>query len=172
MTRDCDNFVRKPNHEEMVISVKSKGTSVSYRHMFLSAVKIRWESRRLTESDEPAVVREPLESTRKFSAKSPITAAGKKYTSIKQLCATPTEDDSIYRDVYGRTVFCTQMRFPCFDSYDYITENRYYRWFFIKEDNRLTRVYYEDESDVVIVTEDVENLESDCLEQMKEKMFL
>lgn len=50
-------------------------------------------------------------------------------------------------------------RFPCFDSHDFTYENRFYRWLFLRENDRLTRVYHEDETGSVYVTEDVKYLE-------------
>ena len=60
----------------------------------------------------------------------------------------------------------------CFDSYDYANETRYYRWFFIKEKGKLTRIYYADERNRIQVTEDVRNLENKCLEKMRKEGWI
>ena len=59
-------------------------------------------------------------------------------------------------------MLCIIERFPCFDSFDAMYEHRFYHWYFLREGDSLTRVYYEDEDDEVCVTEDVENLEYNC----------
>ena len=63
-------------------------------------------------------------------------------------------------------------RFPCFDSYDYAHENRYYWWLFIKEKGKLTRIYHADGTHKIQVTEDVRNLEDKCWQQMKKMDWL
>lgn len=84
-----------------------------------------------------------------------FVAGGKHYSSPEQLCTEKLQEDGTYRDVYGRDVFGYKERFPCFDSYDYLYEHRYFRWFYIREGDSLCCVYYEDERDSVEVTEDV-----------------
>lgn len=99
-------------------------------------------------------IREPREKKRKASSGS-FTAAGKQYSSWKQLCQTPTETIGISKDIYGRKVFYIMERFPCFDSYDYLHENRYYRWFYLAEGGVLTQVYLEDGRATAEITDDV-----------------
>ena len=94
-------------------------------------------------------------------------AAGKAYVNWKKLCVKESDREDIYYDVYGREVLCIFELFPCFDSYDYLYEDRYYRWFFIKEDGKLTRIYCADQRGTIQVTEDVQNLENKCREQMQ-----
>ena len=96
----------------------------------------------------------------------PFSAAGKLYLNIGQLYSGE-EADGLTTDIHGRQVFYYRERFPCFDSYDYLHEHRYYRWFLLKENGRLTRVYTADESGWLHVTEDVENLERKLTEELK-----
>lgn len=83
-------------------------------------------------------------------------AAGRCYFSLKALTAVVIDENKgLYKDIFGRRVLAVKERFPCFDSYDYQYEKRYYRWFYLIYKNRLTCVYYEDESNVIEVTKDV-----------------
>jgi hypothetical protein len=59
-----------------------------------------------------------------------------------------------YRDVYGRRVLYFRERFPCFDVYDRMHENRYYHWYVILHDGGVALVYTEDEKPGVKVHED------------------
>ena len=82
-------------------------------------------------------------------------AAGKPYLAVSQLKAK--EEGELngvlyrgfkvpqYRDVHGRRVLYFRERFPCFDSYDRLHENRYYHWYAIESDGKVTLVYTEDE---------------------------
>ena len=59
-------------------------------------------------------------------------------------------------------------RFPCFDSADYLHEDRYFRWYFLCRRGKLTLVYHTDRTPLVAVTEDVRDLEDDCWKRMRE----
>ena len=95
-------------------------------------------------------------------------AAGKIYANWKKLCVKQSDKENVYYDAYGREVLCLTELFPCFDSYDYMHENRHYRWFFIREKGKVTRVYYSDTRPTIEITEDVRYVENDCLERMLE----
>ena len=125
-----------------------------------SGRKIEWVA-------EDGSVRIPEEKKTEFPYPGRFTAAGKTYRSWKELCTEPDESGLLCKDIYGRQVLYLSELFPCFDSYDYLNENRYYRWFFIKENGKLTRVYCADQRGVIQVTEDVRNLEYRCCEQMQ-----
>ena len=56
--------------------------------------------------------------------------------------------------------------FPCFDSYDYMYENRRYHWFFLREGDTLNRVYYTDEQNRLHITEDLANVTRSRWEEM------
>ena len=60
----------------------------------------------------------------------------------------------VYQDIYGRRVLYFCERFPCFDSYDRLYENRYYHWYAIDNGGKVTLVYSEDEQPGVQVHED------------------
>lgn len=112
-------------------------------------------------------VRIPEETIKDFVYPGLFVAAGKVYTSWKSLCIKQEDSDFLYKDIYGREVFYDAELFPCFDSYDYANETRHYRWFFIREKGKLTRVYYTDGRRQIQVTENVRNLENRCLEPMQ-----
>ena len=95
-------------------------------------------------------------------------AAGAAYDNWEKLCIKESDRKDVYYDVYGREVLCLAELFPCFDSYDYMHETRHYRWFFIQEKGKLTRVYYTDSRPTIEITEDVRYVENDCLNRMLE----
>lgn len=114
-------------------------------------------------------LRKPAPKERNFLYPGVFTAGGKIYSNISQLCVEKLDQwGHICRDVYGREVFAEWERFPCFDSYDYLYEHRYYRWFYIRDNDRLICVYYEDEKKKITVTEDVKKLPDRCWKTMKE----
>ena len=95
-------------------------------------------------------------------------AAGKHYRDLTQLRHDRGDHIYLSRDIYGREIFYLCKSFPCFDEFDALYDDRLYRWYFIREEGRLTRIYYCDGDDTVSVTEDVQNLEDWCLETMLE----
>lgn len=78
----------------------------------------------------------------------PFWAAGKEYRSLRQLWAYEISNGEYrtvkYIDCYKRTVIDACERFPCFDSYDYASENRYYHNCFIMDNNQLSYIYFSD----------------------------
>lgn len=143
----------------LVMEITGDGERVNHRCHSSGSRRLRWISRERDDKGEPCVVRVPEESNVTFPSRIGIKAAGRSYTSLDQLTAKQV-GDSEYRDVYGRMVVTAAERFPTFDSYDRLYETRHYRWWFIIEDGRLTRVYAEDDWNEVWVTEDVLDLES------------
>lgn len=118
-------------------------------------------------------VRIPNGTDKSFLHPGLFFAAGKVYPSLNALRVKALDPDGyVYQDIYGREVFCFAELFPCFDSYDYANETRHYRWFFIKENGRLTRIYHTDGRNTVHVTEDLRDLEDICLEQMQAQGWL
>lgn len=147
--------------------VCGSGTKVDYDYSMYSTQRIRWVSREKNELGEPLSVRIPSETSQKFSYFRDFIADGKTYQTWDQLCQTETETPDLYRDIYGRLVFYTTELFPCFDSYDYLYENRRYRWFFILGDGKMTRVFYTDGRSNIHVTEDVECIEDKCWKELQ-----
>lgn len=82
-------------------------------------------------------------------------AAGRPYLTPSQLKAKADgELDGVlyrgykvpvFRDSFGRKVLYFRERFPCFDVYDSMHENRYYHWFAILHEGGVALVYIEDE---------------------------
>ena len=96
----------------------------------------------------------PPERKRPKPAPPPLfVAAGRRYICERQLTALKTETERVYTDAFGRTVLALRERFPCFDSYDYLYEDRYYRWYFIVHDGALSLVRTQDDRDEYTVTE-------------------
>ena len=140
----------------MLVSESNSKVYVSYDY------GIRWKN-------PDGSIRTPEEAKRKFPYPGVFLAGGRPYTSIKQLCAEKLDEyGHVCRDVYGREVFAEWERFPCFDSYDYLYENRYYRWFYIRSGDSLTCVYYTDEQHTVEVTDDVKKMPQRCWKAIEE----
>ena len=135
--------------------------------------ELRWDGgRQILWVTPEGGTRIPEERNREFVYPGAFTAAGKVYPGWKALCSDWDGSGCLCRDIYGREVFCISELFPCFDSYDYANETRYYRWFFIKEKGKLTRIYYADERNRIQVTEDVRDLENKCLEKMRKEGWI
>lgn len=127
---------------------------------FRSSTKLRWVN-----PSNPQFFRTPEPTEKEYLAGLPFVAGGKTYISFSQLCC-PQSDGST-RDIYGRRTLCFRERFPCFDSYDYLYENRYYRWAFLCSDGKLTRVFQADQGRKLHVTEDAAQLEVDFWKDFK-----
>ena len=142
------------------IRISEKGAGIDHELRWDGGKEIYW-----TSSD--GSFRIPEEENKTYRYPGPFMAAGRPYVGWRGLVAQEDETGHICKDIYGREVFYVWELFPCFDSYDYANENRYYRWFFIKEDGKLTRVYYADERNTLEVTEDVLKLENRCSSEME-----
>lgn len=151
------------NHETMHVSQIHAGID----H------ELRWDGgRQICWVAPDGTVRIPEETRKEFPYPGVFVAAGRTYPSWKALCVSQDETGHFCKDLYGRDVFYIRERFPCFDSFDYANETRYYRWFFLREKGRLTRIYYADERNKIQITEDVRNLENSCRQQMQELGWL
>ena len=149
------------------LCVVGNGTRVNYEPGGLYGTKcLWWVSEETDEKGDPVYIRESKERTTKYPAALPFKVAGKLYLSLSQLYGGEVTD-GVTTDVHGRQILCYRERFPCFDSFDYLHELRYYRWFLLKENGNLTRVYTADESGWIHVTEDVENLENKMVDELK-----
>lgn len=142
---------------EMVLR-QTKEDATAVRRFVPSSVKVEWVSKQTDDQGEPLYIRKPETQKREFLQQTGFLAAGKAYRNVAQLSAQETEDDHFCRDIYGREVLCFWERFPCFDSYDYLYEDRYYRWFFIRQDDKVTLVYCADTQPGIEVTEDVQEI--------------
>lgn len=160
-----DRFRIDPEKTAYVPEKTGRGEPCDYNLGRYGSSALRWVTREQDPSSQPLGVREPQETTKVYTG--PFSAAGMPYTSRSQLCAKEGESREWCYDIYGRKVFCYRERFPCFDSYDYLYENRYYRWFFFLGDGTMTRVYYSDDQPETYVTEDVRNIENKCWEVME-----
>ena len=129
------------------------------------SVRLEWVSRETDAGGVPLRVRTPESRTVTMPA-SGFTAAGKRYKDLGQLVRRRENGGSWATDAYGRNVLALAERFPCFDSSDYLYEDRYFRWFFLCLDGKLTCVYHTDGADTVTVTEDVLDLEKECWAEM------
>ena len=152
----------EPWSGEMVLEAAGPGKRAGYKLASYSTVTLRWVSRERGADGKPLRVREPHESTVKYALAGGFTAAGRRYGALSELFTEHDKTKTFCRDRCGREVLYLAERFPCFDSFDAMYEHRFYRWYFLREGDSLTRVYYEDEDDEVCVTEDVENLEYNC----------
>lgn len=154
----------------MLLTSPGEGAGVSLGSGFRAGCKLLWVSRKKDAEGKPLSTRAPQERTQVFSIYDGFEAAGRQYKHFGELTKKKLSDN-LARDRYGREVFMCWERFPCFDSFDAMYENRFYRWYFLREGDRLTRVYYADEDDEIYVTEDVENLEHNCWDEMLEQGY-
>ena len=127
-----------------------------YIHSF--SPRLKWVSRILGEDGQPAEERQPLETKERFFLSEGFVAAGRYYSRLDQLISVETETPGLYVDAFGRKVLYTYERFPCFDVYDEMNENRYYRWFYLVVEGKVTVVYYADCSNAIDVTEDAASI--------------
>lgn len=136
--------------------MKNQWTLQAHNASNTSYLALKWVCPEVDDQGLPAE-RLPEAVKASWPVKHGFFAAGKQYRSLQQLTATEIGKYH-YRDIYGRDVIALRELFPCFDSYDYLHENRYYRWFFLRDDQKLTMVYYADTRDTLEVTEDVAQL--------------
>lgn len=151
---------------DMALRSVGPGERADYPRCSYGTVRVRWVSRQTGEDGEPVSIREPQPETSEQPADD-FVAAGRHYAELK-LIQEKDAGGSWYLDMYGRRVLCVLERFPCFDESDYLYENRYYRWYFLFENGRLTRVQHTDGTPTVTVTEDVSDLERRCWEAIRE----
>lgn len=171
-------FQRKPIEDKsvfpdlhMVPQALGTGEFVRYSSSLYTTTAIEWVSTEQNAAGNPMAVRIPEESTKTFQASKPFTAMGKEYQTLEQLCAKQAAPPYLFLDIYGRFVFYRTERFPCFDIYDSLYENRHYRWFYILGEQEITRVQYTDTEEEIFVTEDVANIEDDSWEELCELDF-
>lgn len=166
---DWGSCERTPWQEDMVMQPSGGAGRVTYdRESYLTEC-LHWVSRQ-----NPGQTRMPQEKTLRFRAGAVFTAAGKQYSHLGQLREKRVPDDTFrwYQDIYGREVFAMSKRkYMAMDVYDTMYDNRCCRWYFIREGLKLTRIYHDDESPFVYVTEDVRELEYDLWREMKNHRY-
>ena len=134
-----------------------------------STEKVEWVSPETDETGAPVKTRQPEEHTRKYGKHTGFSLAGKYYRNLNHFLRTQAGEWG--EDIYGRTVFCTKERYPCFDSFDALYEDRYFRWFFIRQGNSLSQLFVADDRNTVYVTEDLGNIQRWAWERMKATGF-
>lgn len=152
---------------EMTLQAVGWTDMVKYNTLSYSAVGVQWISQETEEDGSTRRTRQPQEHTTCYTG-FPIQAAGKTYRDLRQLTCGKKGHYRLYRDVHDRLVFQMVKPFPCFDEFDAMCETRMYRWYFLRENGRLTRIFTADDSDEIYVTEDVARLESFVWEHMKQ----
>ena len=145
---------------DMVPRASGKGARVEHSggggYSSAGSTRIQWVSR---ETDAEG---EPIQERRQSPAEVKI------YPDLSKLAVHEEQSGPWALDMYGRTVLALRERFPCFDSSDLLYEHRYFRWFYLFQDGKLTCVYHTDESHTVTVTEDVLDIEDQCWREMQE----
>lgn len=150
----------------MLLRSPGGGGKVKFGGSLRGAERLLWVSPEQDAEGRPVQTRKPRERTRVSPYPGGFEAAGRRYKGLEELAAEQLEDGACL-DSYGRKVLCITERFPCFDSFDALYEHRFYRWYFLRVGDSLTRVYHEDESGRVYVTEDVEALEFNCWREFR-----
>lgn len=150
---------------EMTLKAVGWADMVRYDAASYSAMRLQWISQETEEDGSTRRTRQPHEHTTRYSG-FPIQAAGKTYHSLDQLTCGNKGHCRLYRDIHNRLVFRMVKPFPCFDEFDAMYETRMYRWFFLREGDKLTRIHTSDDSSEIYVTEDVERLECFVWEHM------
>ncbi len=166
--RELPACTRRVWTDDLVMKPAGGTGRVSYDGKTYLAERLRWESSR-----DSGIFREPQPSTRKFRRGDGFTAAGRDYDSLRQLRVKQVPEESgWYEDQYGREVlYLAERKYFAMDIYDTLYDNRCLRWYFIRENHKLTRIYSDDESSWIYVTEDVQDLEYDCWREMKNRHY-
>lgn len=116
--------------------------------------------------DTGEIARRP-QPEKKITPRVDFTAGGKSYFGTKALLHECLDKErGIYRDIYGCTVVEAWERYPCFDSYDYAYEKRYFHWLYLRNGNQLTCVHFGDDYQVVEVTDDAAEITGTAWNQM------
>ncbi len=156
---------------DMIPASNGKGQRVEHSggggYSSSGSVRIQWVSRETDAEGKPLRERRPSPAEVK-QLDVGFRAAGKIYPDLSKLTVQEEKNGPWALDMYGRTVLALRERFPCFDSEDFLYEHRYFRWFYLFQDGKLTCVYHTDESHTVTVTEDVLDIEDQCWREMQE----
>lgn len=60
---------------------------------------------------------------------------------------------TVYVDIYWRKVVHFRERFPCFDFFDRMYEDRYFHWYIVEGPKGYSQVYAEDDNPKITVTD-------------------
>lgn len=121
---------------------------------------------------EDGTLRDAQEIRTDYIYPGPFTAAGKTYSSWKELCAEEINKHgyaSICTDIYGREVFIELREFPqrySFDDLSWLGDERFYREFYIWQEDRICRVFYEDKQNHIRVFEDTQYIYNTTINKM------
>lgn len=129
-----------------------------------TTITLHWENKH-----DSSIFRIPQPVKCTFWGQEPLTIAGKTYDKLSELRAKKDpENREWYEDKYGREVFyLAEEKFCVLDPNDTMYDDRYIRWYFLREGHKLTRVVSDDTESFISVTEDVRQLEADCWRQMQ-----
>lgn len=112
----------------------------------------------------------PEETFREYPMGKAFRAAGKMYTDEQELRAWGEETDAdadfagyhdrigTFLDRYGRKVACLAEKIPGYDDCDRKYDNRFYRCYYICDNNKLTGICFVDGGRYVSVREDMESI--------------
>jgi len=145
------------------------GAAVQYELKSHATIAVEWVSEETDGNGKSVVVRVPQETTREYSKVQQFTMAGKTYQNLRSFLRYQGSEWA--EDIYGRKVLCTKEKYPCFDSYDRMYENRYFRWYFIREGDSVSQLFVADDRDKIYVTEDLRNVEPWAWGRMKATGF-
>lgn len=137
----------------MILMSMGSGEMVHHSRGLYSTIRLRW-----VDENDSERCRIPQPVSRVYGIRKPFMAAGKRYRSLSQLLLKSPKGMPWCRDIYGREVLHLTERFPCFDSYDYMYENRYFHDLFIYEKDTLTHIAVTDEDDTFTLTEDARDV--------------
>ena len=73
--------------------------------------------------------------------------ANASYNNVSEWCVRKISGGSsyqVYLDIHGRKVLRYYERYPCFDSSDFLYEDRGYHYFYIKQKDDFACLYYDD----------------------------
>ena len=158
-----------PEGTDLYLRRVGSGERFSHELGSYSTEKVEWVSRETDASGAPAEVRQPEEHTRTYSKWAAFSLAGKTYWNLKHFLKK--QEGEWGEDAYGRTVFCTKERYPCFDNFDALYEDRYFRWYFIRRGNSLSQLFVADDRNTIYVTEDLGNIQRWAWDRMKATGF-
>ena len=149
---------------EALLKECGPGEILSYRLYSCASTRILWENPATGEQ------RIPEDQTLEMTSDASFRAGGMEYANLKQLKHQALANDC-WLDIYGREWMNLYEHYPCFDSSDYLCENRFYDWWFLQEGDRIIRVF-DNGSGSLAVTEDVGRIERKWFEQIKAAGYL